>query len=95
MKLKCKIKEKEVTIELQAMNGLDYYDIQTSFRMGQIKFSEYAAAVIKECVATPTTAREIKFFEDSPSLLDKIVFQCGKISNAGLLKEEEIEIIEE
>ncbi|MGL4484918.1 MAG: hypothetical protein ACRCUS_08205 [Anaerovoracaceae bacterium] len=95
MKLKCKIKGKEVTIELQAMNGLDYYDIQTSFRMGQIKFSEYAAAVIKECVATPTTAREIKFFEDSPSLLDKIVFQCGKISNAGLLKEEEIEIIEE
>lgn len=95
MKIKAKIKGQEVTFELQPMEGLDYYDIETEFKMGRLKFSEYAGAIIKECIASPAEARDVKFFKENPKVLDKLVFQCGKISNAGLLQEEEIEIIED
>ena len=75
MKIKAKIKGQEVVFELQPMEGLDYYDIETEFKLGRLKFSEYAGAVIKECIASPAEAREVKYFEKRPKLLDKIVFQ--------------------
>lgn len=95
MKIKAKIAGKEVVIELQSMTPLDYYDVDTEFRMGRLKFSQYAQAIIKECIASPVEARDIKFFEDSPKILDKIIYQCSKISKVGLLEKESFEIIEE
>lgn len=95
MKIKAKIKGKDVIFELQPMDGLDFFDIETEFKLGRIKFSQYAQAIIKECIANPAEARDINFFNENVKVLDKIIFQCGKISNVGLLKEEEIEIIEE
>lgn len=95
MKIKAKVKGKDVTFELQEMDALDFYDIQTAFKMGQMKFSEYAQAIIKDCIATPLEARKVEYFKTCPNLLDKILFQCAKISKVGLLEEEEIEIIEE
>lgn len=95
MKIKAKIKGKDVIIELQPMDGLDFFDIETEFRLGRIKFSKFAQDVIKECIASPVEARDINFFNENPRLLDKIVSKCMTISNMGLSKEEEIEIIEE
>lgn len=95
MKIKAKIKGQDVVFELQPMEGLDYYDIESELKMGRMKFSQYAGSIIKECVASPAEARDIKFFKDSPRVLDRIIYHCGEISNAGLLKEEEIEIIED
>ncbi len=95
MKLKAKVKGKDVTFELQEMDALDFYDIQTSFMLGQVKFSQYAQAIIKECIASPVEAREIDYFRTCPKLLDKIVLQCSRVSKVGLTEEEQIEIIEE
>lgn len=101
MKIRCKdflndnnmIEEK--IFELQEMDALDFYDIQTAFRMGQLKFSEYAQGIIKECVASPAEARKIEFFHKNPKLLDKLIFQVANMSKVGFMKEPEIEIIEE
>ena len=95
MKIKCDVKGKETVIELQEMDALDFYDIQTSFNMGQIKFSDYAQAIIKECIAKPVEARDVDFFRTCPKLLDKIVFQCARVSKVGLTEKEKIQIIEE
>lgn len=88
-------KQENIEFELQEMDSLDFYDLQTSFKMGQIKFSDYAKAVIKECIASPAEARDIKFFKNEVDVLDKLTFQCGLLSNAGFLEKKKLEIITE
>lgn len=93
IKLKCNGTEEEFVI--QEMEGLDYYNISTRFKMGQIDFKQYGAEIIKECVVYPVEARNIEYFANKPRMLDVLILKIGNISNAGLLDIVEIETIEE
>lgn len=94
MKLKLKQNKKEYQFEIQDMNALDYYNITTKFRVGQIDFIDYAQAIISECVVEPSEARNVKYFETIPKLLDVLVGQIGALSKVGLTDTIEVETIE-
>lgn len=95
MKVKIKFKGKVYEFEIQEMSALDYYNIMTKFRLGQIDFKEYAGAVLKECVASPAEARKIDYFEKMPKIADLLLNKCAQVSEVGLEEEIEIETIEE
>ena len=95
MKVKFNYKKKDYEFEIQEMSALDYYNIMTKFRLGQIDFVEYAGAIFKECIVKPVEAREAKFFENMPKLADLLLNECAKVSEVGLDENVEIEIIEE
>ena len=95
MKLKVKFNGKDEMMEIQGMNALDYYNVMTKFRLGQIDFKNYGADILKECIVSPVEARDIKYFDDKPKVLDVVLGKIAEISDVGLEKEVEIEIIEE
>ncbi len=94
MKIKLKHKGKEYKFTIQEMTPLDYYNEQTKLRLGQIDFKTFTATIIKECIAEPVQARDIKYFEQIPRILDVIVGKIGEISDVGLEEKLEIEIEE-
>ena len=94
MKLKLKQNKKEYQFEIQEMSALDYYNITTQFRMGQIDFVGYAQAIISECIVEPQEARKVQYFDEMPKILDVLLNQIGVLSKVGLTDTVEIETIE-
>lgn len=95
MKLKLKHKGEVHDFEIQEMSALDYYNAQSKLKLGQTDFKGFAAEVIAECVASPAEARKVEYFENMPKVLDVLCGQIGKICDAGLEENVEIEVIEE
>lgn len=95
MKIRVKHNGKQEEFIIQEMEALDYYNISTRFKMGQIDFKQYGQAIISECVVSPADARNIEYFANKPRILDTLILKIADISNVGLLDIVEIETIEE
>lgn len=95
MKLKLKHKDKTHEFEIQEMEPLDYYNIQTKLKFGQVDFKDFAQEIISECVVSPIEARKIEYFKDMPRILDVLCGKIEKICDLGLSEKVEVEIIEE
>lgn len=88
-------KTEDVVIEIQEMDLGIFYDIQTSFTMGQISLSQLATRVLQDTIVAPVEARNIEFFSNHPKALDLLIGQIRGFLGKGIAEPVKIEIIEE
>lgn len=95
MKVKFNYKKKDYEFEIQEMSALDFYNVMTKFKLGQIDFKAYAETIFAECVVKPVEARKVEYFENIPKIADLLLNKCSQVSEVGLEENVKIEIIEE
>lgn len=100
--MKIKIKEfqhasgskEDLTIELQEMDNLLFFDVYDLYKRGTIPFSQFAAKIIADCVVSPIEAKKVRYFKKHVKALDKL---CGAVitKQIGATKEAEVDLVEE